>query len=170
MEDAMKRSLVTLSGLAALALTVTACGAGGTSYGGGGSARTSGPGAAAPSPTTSVAAASSSLGQILVDGSGRTLYLFEADADGSPSCTSRACVAEWPPLTADAAPEAAPGVVADALGTAARPDGSRQVTYDGHPLYRFAGDTQPGDTRGHGLDDNGGLWSAVRTDGAPVAG
>ena len=63
---------------------------------------------------------------------------------------------------------AAPGCLA--AGTIRRSDGTIQATYDGHPLYLFAGDSQPGMTGGQGINDNGGLWFAVRTDGTPAAG
>jgi predicted lipoprotein with Yx(FWY)xxD motif len=166
----MKRSVIAMSGLAGLTLAATACG-GYTSGHGVVTTPTTAVGVSvAGSPPTTVALASTDLGQILVDNQGRTLYLFEADANGKSACTSVGCVAEWPPLTTSGSPQAAAGLTAKGLGTTTRPDGAQQVTYDGHPLYHFAGDAQPGATSGQGLNDNGGLWYAVRTDGTAVTG
>jgi predicted lipoprotein with Yx(FWY)xxD motif len=105
----------------------------------------------------------------LVDSQGRSLYLFEADTNGKSTCTSAGCVAEWPPLIAAGTAHVGAGLAANQLGTTTRPDGHQQVSYDGHPLYYFAGDTQAGVTGGQGLNDNGGLWYVVHTDGTPVA-
>src|SRR5256886_14032947 len=85
----------------------------------------------------------SSLGQILVDGNGKTLYLFEADTSTQSTC-SGACAQAWPPVTTKGAPKAAGGASASLLGTTARSDGTTQVTFGGHPLYSFTGDTKPG--------------------------
>jgi predicted lipoprotein with Yx(FWY)xxD motif len=171
----MKRSHFATPGLAGVALAAAACGGSGGAYGAGTTPSTSGaaaPAATAP-PTTGAAAttidlASSTLGQILVDGQGRTLYLFKADTTSTSTCTSAGCVAEWPPFVANGIPRGGPGVVASDLGTTTRADGHQQVTYGGHPLYYFAGDTQPGTTAGQGLNDNGGPWYVVRQDGTPV--
>jgi predicted lipoprotein with Yx(FWY)xxD motif len=161
--------MTAMSGVAGLSLAAAACSAG-VGYGAG-----KGPGAQAPpgvaaQPATTVALGSTNRGEFLVDGRGRTLYLFEADAHGTSACVSPACVAEWPPLTAVGALSASGGLVAAGLGTTSRPDGTHQVTYDGHPLYRFAGDVQAGTANGQGLDDNGGLWYPVRTDGTAALG
>ena len=127
------------------------------------------PAPAAPTgPPTTLALGNSKLGQILVDDQGRSLYLFEADKTSTSTCTTAGCVAEWPPLIASGAPHTGAGLAAQELGTTTRPDGQRQVTYAGHPLYYFAGDTQPGATAGQRLNDNGGAWYAVHTDGTAV--
>ena len=99
-----------------------------------------------------------SLGTILVDQSGLTLYRFSPDGTGKTTCTG-ACAATWPPLTVSS-PQATAGsgVTASALGTIARPDGSMQVTFNGMPLYRFSGDKKAGDTAGQGV---GGTWFVV---------
>jgi predicted lipoprotein with Yx(FWY)xxD motif len=111
--------------------------------------------------------ASSKLGQILVDGKGRTLYLFEADKNGQSAC-SGACAATWPPLTASS-PSAGSGLDNAALSTTKRTDGTQQVTYHGHPLYYYAGDgTSPGSTRGENLNTFGGVWYAVDGTGKAV--
>jgi predicted lipoprotein with Yx(FWY)xxD motif len=176
----MKRSLFATPGLAGVALAAAACGGSGGAYGTGTTPPTSGaaaPAATAP-PTTGAAApaatattidlASSKLGQILVDSQGRSLYLFKADTTSTSTCTSAGCVAEWPPFVASGTPRVGPGLVASDLGTTTRADGRQQVTYGGHPLYYFVGDTQPGTTAGQGLNDNGGPWYVVRQDGTPV--
>jgi predicted lipoprotein with Yx(FWY)xxD motif len=107
---------------------------------------------------------SSSLGTILVDSSGMTLYHLSAEQNGKFICTSSACTGIWHPLTlsAGATPSGASG-----LGTVKRPDGSTQVTYKGGPLYTFAQDSQPGDTNGQGFKDVG-TWSAVTVGTQPM--
>jgi predicted lipoprotein with Yx(FWY)xxD motif len=106
---------------------------------------------------TKVGAASSSLGRILVDARGRTLYLFARDRNGRSAC-SGACAVYWPPLIASGKPHAFAGAKASLLGTTRRADGRLQVTYRHHPLYRYAGDAQKGQTSGQGLDASGGKW------------
>lgn len=107
-------------------------------------------------------------GPILVDGDGMSLYVFMTDVQdsGTSACVDE-CAAEWPPLTAEGEPVAGEGVDATLLGTITRDDGSTQVTYNGWPLYLFAGDTAPGDTTGQGVDD-GGLWFLISPDGEPI--
>lgn len=91
-------------------------------------------------------------GPHLVDGAGMSLYLYTEDPAGSSACVDR-CVVNWPPLLTDGAPGAGEGVDADLLGTLERADGGLQVTYAGHPLYRYARDASAGDTRGQGLGE-----------------
>ena len=109
---------------------------------------------------------STSLGRVLVDAKGRTLYLFAKDTHGRSSC-SGACAMNWPPLTA-AKPKAGSGVRKAELGTTKRADGGTQVTYNGHPLYRFVGDTKAGATTGEGLSAFGARWYAVNAAGNRV--
>jgi predicted lipoprotein with Yx(FWY)xxD motif len=163
----MKRSLIAASGLAGMALLAAACGGGGT-YGLTYGSPTTGATAALTATATTIDLSNSNLGQILVDSNGRSLYLFEADTGTTSTCTSATCVAEWPPYIASGTPKVGSGLAANQLGTTTRPDGHQQVTYSGHPLYYFAGDTRPGATAGQGLNDNGGPWYVVRTDGTPV--
>src|SRR4051812_49371121 len=97
---------------------------------------------AASKPATSKAAVglrTTPLGKILVDANGRSLYLFEADKPDHSNCTG-ACMSSWPPLTSAKAPAGAAGLQAAKLGTIAATGGKRQVTYNGHPLYLYAGD------------------------------
>jgi predicted lipoprotein with Yx(FWY)xxD motif len=111
--------------------------------------------------------ASSSLGRIVVDNKGRTLYLFERDKRRHSSCYG-ACAAYWPPLLTHGKPIARTGVKRSLLGTTRRRNGTVQVTYAGHPLYRYAGDAGPGETNGAGLQDFGGGWDPISPAGKKV--
>ena len=119
------------------------------------------------SAATRVAVASSGLGRILVDGRGRTLYLFGKDKHGKSTCTGQ-CAGFWPPLIAVGKPHAAAGAKASLLGTVKRPDGRLQVTYNHHPLYTFVKDTSKGQTNGEALNVFGAEWWAVSPAGAKV--
>jgi len=121
---------------------------------------------AAPS-ATQVKAAKTSLGRVLVDGRGMTLYLFAIDKRGASSCSGQ-CAVFWPPLLAGTKSIAGSGVKASLLGTAKRAGGKLQVTYNGHPLYLFKKDTKAGQTKGEGLNFFGGSWWAVSTAGVAV--
>ncbi len=109
------------------------------------------------------------IGTFLVDSQGRTLYLFEKDKGSMSSC-SGACASSWPPAPTKGRPKAGSGVDSALLGTTTRSDGVTQVTYAGHPLYRYAGDTAPGDTNGEGLNDFGGGWDVVAPSGQKIEG
>ena len=109
----------------------------------------------------------SSLGRIIVDARGRTLYLFEKDTRRHSAC-SGACAAYWPPLLTHGKPTAGTGVKRSLLGVIRRANGTRQVTYAGHPLYRFALDTKPGQTNGEGRDDFGAGWDALTPAGKKI--
>jgi predicted lipoprotein with Yx(FWY)xxD motif len=114
---------------------------------------------------------SADFGSILVDGTGMSLYVFLADTQngGTSTCgDDDGCAAEWPPLVGDVAPVAGAGVDANLLSTITRDDGTIQVTYNGWPLYLFAGDAAPGDTNGQGLDEFGGLWFLVSPAGEAI--
>ena len=114
---------------------------------------------------SAVALRQTSLGRILVTGSGRTLYLFKADRVSRSTCFG-ACASAWPPLLSSGRPVAGRGVRASLLATTARGGGARQVTYHGHPLYLFAGDSAPGQTNGEGSRAFGAEWDAVNAAGA----
>lgn len=116
---------------------------------------------------TKVGTANSSLGTILVDSHGRTLYLFAKDKNGKSAC-SGACAAYWPPLMASGKPRALAGVKASLLGTTRRSNGRLQVTYRHHPLYRYAGDTSKGQLNGQGLNDFGGYWWVLSPAGTKI--
>jgi predicted lipoprotein with Yx(FWY)xxD motif len=120
-----------------------------------------------PAPPT-VAVGSSGLGNILVDSQGRTVYMFGADSGTTSACTG-ACAAAWPPVPATGTPTAGNGANAALVATTSRSDGTNQVTYNGHPLYTFTGDHQPGDTNGQGLVAFGGTWSALSPAGVSIS-
>jgi predicted lipoprotein with Yx(FWY)xxD motif len=146
----------------ALAVIAAGCGGGSTSstYG------------ATPSPATAaskttVATQRTSLGTVLVDAKGRTLYLFEKDKPTASTCNG-SCAAVWPPLTSTGAPAAGHGVLEGKLGSVKRSDGSAEVTYAGHPLYTYAGDTKAGQVKGQGLDQFGAEWYVLSPSGQKV--
>ena len=114
-----------------------------------------------------VAVANTALGRVLVDGRGRTLYLFGKDKHGRSACSGK-CAGFWPPLIASGKPLATAGAKASLLGTTKRTDGRLQVTYNHHPLYTFVKDTRKGQTNGEALDVFGAEWYAVSTAGARV--
>jgi predicted lipoprotein with Yx(FWY)xxD motif len=116
---------------------------------------------------TSVGTARTGLGRVAVDARGRTLYLFEKDRRGHSAC-SGLCVTYWPPLLAHGKPVATAGIKQSRLGTIRRSDGRRQVTLAGHPLYRYAGDSKPGQTTGEGLQDFGAEWDALSPAGKKI--
>src|SRR3954453_17214167 len=116
-----------------------------------------------------VRAANSSVGRILVDAHGRTVYLFKKDKGTTSTCNG-ACAQAWPPVTVNGKPTAGPGAKASLVGTTKRSDGKTQVTYHGHPLYRFQGDQTRGDTNGQGLVAFGGAWFVVSPSGTQVSG
>jgi predicted lipoprotein with Yx(FWY)xxD motif len=158
------------AGLAAIALTVSACGSSGSS------ASTAGntPAAAASSssaatPSSSAAAASSTVlqrtiggEQVLTNAQGKTLYWFAPDTSTTSKCTG-SCATYWPPVKG---PVTAGSGVTGTLGTITRSDGTTQATYDGHPLYTYAGDSAPGQNKGNGLNVSGGLWYEMTVSGA----
>jgi predicted lipoprotein with Yx(FWY)xxD motif len=107
-------------------------------------------------------------GTYLVDGTGKSLYLFAIDTGGKSRC-SGPCAQAWPPLTTKGQPKAGSGVTASKLTTTTRSDGSTQVVYAGHPLYFFAGDTSAGATNGQGINNFGGQWWLVAPAGTAIA-
>lgn len=108
------------------------------------------------------------LGQVLVDSEGHTLYAFSGDSETAATCEG-ACAKAWPPLLVEEGePQPSNGASAARLGTVARADGSRQVTYAGHPLYSFGGDKSPGEANGNGSAAFGGPWTALKGSGAPA--
>jgi predicted lipoprotein with Yx(FWY)xxD motif len=129
----------------------------------------SGGGSAPPASSSSgqaLSAQSTSLGTILVESRGRTVYVFANDKPNVSTC-SGACAADWPPVSAPVTlPASFPGVTGK-VGSIKRSDGKRQLTVASHPLYTFSGDSGPGQTSGQGITLNGGLWTAVLPSGAP---
>jgi predicted lipoprotein with Yx(FWY)xxD motif len=120
--------------------------------------------------TATVRVANSRLGKILVDSRGRTLYLFKKDKAGTTkSACFGQCATFWPPLRTTAKPTVGSGLSRSKVGTIARSDGKRQVTYNGHPLYRFKMDTKAGDTNGENVLAFGARWFAVSSAGKQVS-
>ena len=150
--------------LAALALTVSACASSSSS-----TATTSstpaaaGSGAAAGGTTLDVHTMSGQ--QVVTNSKGFTLYWFVPDTSTTSKCTG-SCATFWPPVKG---PATAGSGVTGTLGTITRSDGTTQATYDGHPLYTFAGDTAPGQAKGNGKNLSGGLWYEMTVSGAKPA-
>lgn len=116
-----------------------------------------------------VRTADTSLGTVVVDGSGRTLYLFAKDTGPKSTCSS-SCAVNWPPFTASSTPKAGGDVQASALSLVKRGDGKRQVAIDGHPLYFFAGDQSAGQLNGQGMSAFGANWYIVSPSGKSITG
>ncbi len=117
--------------------------------------------------TTAISGAEvSGLGTVLVDSEGMTVYLYTPD-EGTTSTCYGGCEAAWPPVVAEGKPTAGEGAMSSALGTTKRKDGTEQVTYNGHPLYTFSGDTAPGEAIGQ---ENDGTWFVLDESGEEVKG
>ena len=165
-----------------LAAAVVAVALAGCSSGGGSGSGSSGYGAppASESPSASASAssgssasgaalatASSSLGEIVVDGKGMTVYMYDKDTQGSgaSTCTGQ-CATNWPAVTTESTTPVVEGVTGD-VGTITGVNGATQVTLDGWPLYTYVGDSAAGDTNGQGV---GGIWWVLTPAGAKVGG
>lgn len=109
------------------------------------------------------------LGEILVDGEGAVLYVFEPDGAEAVSCTFT-CASNWPPYTAveGETPRAGDGVDSNLFGTLPNPAGGEVITYNGWPLYRYAADKNPGEYKGQDRYLNGGAWYVMAPDGEPL--
>ena len=168
-----KRRIIVAGAMAAAACLLTACG------GASGSATSAPPaasssGSAAPAASSGASGGSgldaalrattnSTLGPIVVDGPGRTLYRFDKDSASPPASNCEgACAKLWPPVLVGTQISLT-GVNRALLGTIKRADGTVQLTLHGWPLYRYAGDSAPGNVNGEGI---GGVWFAVRPTGA----
>ena len=146
----------------ALALLAAACGGSGSSSTGSGSHTSSGM-------STISAASATGVGTVLVDGSGRTLYMLTADMGGRVTCTSTPCTTLWPPLLVSSAPSAGTGASASLLGTASTANGKLQATYNNWPLYLYAGDSAAGQANGQDIQSFGGVWHPLAKSGQPVS-
>ncbi|MCD9872538.1 COG4315 family predicted lipoprotein [Streptomyces guryensis] len=165
----MNRAATITAAATAVAAFAVGCGSSGTTS-------SSSPPTSASPPSSSSAPATggvgtlqahtSSLGRILVDGTGRTLYLFQADSGTTSHCYD-SCAQAWPPDTTTGHPSAN-GLNSTMVGTTSRKDHTTQVTYNGHPLYRFSQDAKPGDTTGQGSTAFGGTWYVVSPSGAAI--
>ena len=150
----------------ASALVLAACGSSSSSST---TTSTTSTAASSPRPTSVVATTKTSLGTFLVDAKGRALYLWDAD-HGTKSTCSGACAQAWPPLTTTGMPKASGSAKASLLGTIKRADGTSEVTYAGHPLYYFAGDSAPKQTNGQGSNSFGSPWWVVSPAGKAIQG
>jgi predicted lipoprotein with Yx(FWY)xxD motif len=152
----------------AVSLLIAACGSSSSSNTTSSAASTS-PAAATSSESSNVVVKTASdptLGTILVDSQGMTLYHLSGEQNGKFICTSSACLGVWHPLTAPSS--GTTGSEVGSLGTVKRPEGTMQVTYKGTPLYTFTGDQQPGETKGQGIKDVG-TWNAATTSSSGTA-
>jgi predicted lipoprotein with Yx(FWY)xxD motif len=169
----MKRRItVFIAAAAAFAIALIAAGCGNSTSG---SSYSSGPygspvaasAATRIAPGARVGIANTPLGRVVVDSKGRTLYLFEKDKNRRSACSGQ-CAKYWPPLLTHGKPVARPGAKRVLLGTTRRANGSRQVTYAGHPLYRFIEDLKPGQTKGEGSQLFGAGWDALTPAGKKI--
>lgn len=169
-----RRAAAGLLGIGA-ALVVAACGSSAnsasttSSAGAAPAAASSSTASSAAAKGVAIATAKGSAGTYVTGASGRAVYLWVADSNGKSSC-SGACAQAWPPVTTTGQAVAGHGVTAAELGTTTRSDGTKQVTYKGHPLYYFAGDSGPGTTSGQGSDAFGAKWWLVTPAGSAITG
>jgi len=149
--------------LIAIGLVAAACG-------GGTNASTTTTTTATPvAGATVMVATNPTLGKILVNAQGMTLYVFGADTPGTSNC-SGACLQNWPALTVASGNPVAGSGVTGTLGVITRSDGLKQVTLNGMPLYTFFKDTKPGDANGQGINAFGGVWTVVNSGGSSTSG
>ena len=157
------RKLLTVAGLAAAVLAVAACASSSSSTSS--AAPNSAPAAGASSGNT-VTERTIGGTQVLTNSAGLTLYWFVPDTSTTSKCTG-SCATYWPPLKG---PVTAGSGVTGTLSVITRPDGTMQATYDGHPLYTYAGDSAPGQNNGNGKNLSGGVWHEVTVSGTAPAG
>lgn len=171
----MNRITYALALVVVLALVVAGCGSDsdsstGSAYGGKGGGGGAKPAAAEETSESSAgdgivsAAKVGDLGTVLVDSQGLTLYDFHKDKGSTSSCYG-ACAAAWPPLLTEGNPQAQGPADRSMLGTTKRRDGTVQVTYNGWPLYTYAGDQAPGEANGNDIDQFGAEWYALQPNG-----
>jgi predicted lipoprotein with Yx(FWY)xxD motif len=172
--NAILRPTAAAFALVGVALVVAACGSSSSS--------STNPAPANPAPASSASSASNASnasltistakgadGTYLTGASGRALYLWVADTGGKSVC-SGACAKVWPPLIANGTPGASGGVNAGDLGTVARSDGTKQVTYKGHPLYYYIADKSASQVTGQGSNSFGAKWWLVAPSGSAITG
>src|SRR5579862_1448652 len=126
--------------------------------------------ALAAAPPASLALRHTSIGTILVDGRGFTLYAFTRDGRNSDACMHvSGCAGIWPLLLSGGKPHLGRGVKSSLVATIAVGGGRRQVTYAGHPLYTYVADGAPGQTGYVGVSQFGGRWPALNAAGREVS-
>lgn len=170
----MRNRWLVVPGLVAAAVVLTACGTKSPS----GSGPAAGAPASSPAATATPAATmapgtvtiktmSTSKGTVLADSAGHTLYWFANDTPTKSHCKG-SCLTYWPALYGTTAVAAAGTSLPHSFGTITRPNGKTQITYDGHPLYTYTGDTAAGQVNGNDLNASGGLWWAMTPSGADL--
>jgi len=154
------------AGVAMVAMGAAACSSSSSGTGAGSGSPSSAPGGAGSGAALKTATVNGV--SVVTNARGLTLYSFAPDTATASKCTG-ACAQIWPPVTG---PAAAGQGVTGRLGTITRPDGSKQATYNGHPLYTYTADTARGQAKGNGLNVNGGVWHEVTASGtaAPASG
>lgn len=165
--SAPARLAVGVGGAVAVAVLAAACASGSSSSTGAAAPGSAASGSAGASGAMVIKTASASGDTFLTDGSGRAVYMWAKDTGGKSAC-SGACAGAWPPVTTTGSPTASGSAQASDLSTIARSDGTKQVTYNGHPLYYFAGDSGPGMASGQGSDNFGAKWWLVAPSGSDV--
>lgn len=153
--------------LVTVALVVAGCGSSSSTKTSAAAASSSVASSSAAVSGVAVSTAKGTGGMYLVGAGGRALYLWVADHNGTSSCAG-ACAKAWPPLLTKASPTASGGVQMSDLSTITRSDGTKQVTYKGHPLYYFVGDTGSGTWRGEGSNSFGAKWWLVAPSGVAI--
>jgi predicted lipoprotein with Yx(FWY)xxD motif len=146
------------------ALTVTACGSGNSNND---ATASTTPPKAADGQAATIGVTKTSLGNVLVDSQGRTIYLFQKDSGTKSTCSGQ-CAVAWPPVTMSGKPTVGSGLTASKVGTTPRSDGKQQVTYNGHPLYLFQNDQNAGDTNGQGVSAFGAAWYVMSPAGDAI--
>ncbi|BBH18587.1 hypothetical protein Back2_28740 [Nocardioides baekrokdamisoli] len=165
------RRAVLIAPAAVAGILLSACGSSTYSTGGYGhpSTTTSPSMSASGSGAEQIATAKGEYGTYLTADEGRAVYLWAGDSGSTSNCSS-ACASAWPPVLTTGAPKASGSAMTPDLGTVKRSDGGTQVTYKGHPLYYFAGDSGAGSTNGQGNNGFGAKWWLVSPTGAPITG
>jgi len=161
-----------VGGAVGVAVLAAACSSGTSSSTGAAAPASSAAGGASSAASGSamvIKTATSSGTTFLTDNSGRAVYLWVKDTGDASTC-SGACAGAWPPVTTTGSPTASGSAKASDLGTITRSDGTKQVTYDGHPLYYYAGDSGPGTASGQSSDNFGAKWWLVAPSGSDVTG
>lgn len=156
------RKLWAITGLAAAVLLVTACASSSSSSSSATTSATPAAGSSSSSSGTTLQTRTISGTAVLTNASGYTLYTFAPDTSTTSKCTG-SCATYWPPVKG---PGTAGSGVSGTVGTITRSDGTTQVTYDGHPLYTYVGDTAPGQNKGNGQNLSGGKWYEATVSGA----
>src|SRR5438552_3194409 len=157
----MRIRMVAAAGMAAVAMSAAACSSSSSSTSAGSGTPSSASASGSAGSGAALKTASVNGVTVVTNAQGFTLYSFAPDTTTASKCTG-ACAQIWPPVNAPATP--GQGVTGN-LGTITRSDGSKQATYNGHPLYTYPADTAPGQAKGNGINIDGGVWHEVTASG-----